>query len=60
MKGSEFLGQLAKQVALSPAGPWWFQGSREIKQDATPDGSENRSAIGGYIVKPSNITVRPA
>ncbi|MEH6823528.1 MAG: hypothetical protein V7629_06425 [Motiliproteus sp.] len=43
MKGSEFLDTLVKQLPLSSAEPWWFQGSREMAGNATPAESENRS-----------------
>ena len=59
MKGLEFLGQLTKQVALSTAGAWWFQGSREMEQDATTDGSESQSALASYLVKPSKTQHSP-
>jgi hypothetical protein len=50
MKRLEFLGNLAKQLALASTKPWLFQGSRKMEPNATPDFLENRSAVLSYIV----------
>jgi len=41
MKGLEFLGRLAKELILSLAGAWWFQGPRGMGANATSGFSEN-------------------
>ena len=52
MKGLGFLGNQAKQLKLSFAKPWLFQGSRKMASNATNDFSENQSVI--YM--PLNVT----